>query len=527
MVRFQSDPAGLYGSMARRCFLCMAACLLLSQWASGQVMPLGNGTMASPNGVFGAPQTAFGPDSFDPGHELLPIQGDQEQGALRQVQYSQSLGEYGSMSVYGAPDGDNPEAGLAFTSSPSSWLYVRDLQAAVYSNPEQTVVNGGTTFTLYASDCIAVGGRALLGRTVDDDLDDEMHFSGDAFGGFRLPGELWIKGGFLYDMQDDFYKYGPTFGAVLMADANHPITVDFAYGMGQGDIRANKFNTGVVGIADDDVQLRVGTYVSRMLQVGLSGQWARWDNAFFEDDEGIGGFIRMSVADLDITVDVTSGDIGTRGFCNIAYVFGGPNRRSWRDGDACAYVDRPQDWLTRPVMRDSSLRIQERLGVSVPGGNGGNGGNGQPPGPPGPASLVGNVTQVAYRIQVDPGADQINPGVVDPGDGFSLLVTLGNGSQAAATNVSITNITTTAAFVTFNSPPNEVIPYPNLPGGGSQATNLVPSTPLGIDPTATQGSTFAIDFDVAATGQVRRFRAIVTLGTSGNATPAVSAIPLN
>ena len=526
MVRYRRDPAGRDITRSRRYLLWIVACLLMGRIASAQVMTPGNGAWATP---FDGPQALSGPPpAFGPlgsEHELLPVNGSQEQGALQTINYNQSVGEYGSMNIYGSPDPDHYGAGAAFSVHPSGWLYLRDLQAAVYSNPEQTVVNAGSTFTLYTSDHFGIGGRALLGATVDDDLQDEIFFSGDAFAGLRLPGEIWLKGGFLYDMQDDFYKYGPTFGAVIMADAKHPITVDFAYGMGQGDIRLNQARTGFLGVADDDVQLRVGTYLSPAMQIGLSGNWARWDNDLFTDDSGIGGFTRMSIADLDITVDVTSGNLGTRGFVNVAYVFGGPNRRSWRHEDACPYVDRPQDWLTRPVIRDVSLRVQEAI-VVTPGPV-------PPPVPPGPVPppgttpLVGNVTQVLCSVQVNPAFDQVNPGVVDPGDGFNMVVTLGNGTNVPAFNIAVTNITATSPFIVFNSPQTEVISYPNLLPNGGQASMLVPSASLGVDPSAPQGISFNVDFDVIADGAVRRFRCPVTLGVSGNATPASPAIPLN
>jgi uncharacterized repeat protein (TIGR01451 family) len=130
-------------------------------------------------------------------------------------------------------------------------------------------------------------------------------------------------------------------------------------------------------------------------------------------------------------------------------------------------------------------------------------------------------------VQVNPAADQVNPGVVDPGDGFTLVVTLGNGSGATATNISVTNITADAAFIAFNTPSSEVIAYPDLGGNGSQAAMLVPSANLGVDPSTAQGSSFNIDFDVIADGAIRRFRCPVTLGVSGNATPLSPAIPLN
>jgi hypothetical protein len=253
--------------------------------------------------------------------------------------------------------------------------------------------------------------------------------------------------------------------------------------------------------------------------------WARWDNEFFKNDTGIGGFARMSIADLEITVDVTDGDLGTRGFVNVAYVFGGPQRKSWREPAACGYVDRPEDWLTRPVIRDTSLRVQQVLGLNLPGV--------RPPfvppvppiNPPGQTPLVGNITQVACSVQVNPLFDQFNPGVVDPGDGFNLIVTLGNGTAVQATNILITNITTNVNFLVFSTPSSEVVSYPNLQPGG-QAAMFVPSSTVGVDPSAPQGAMFNIEFTVVSDGQQRRFACPVTLGTSGNATPASPAIPL-
>jgi hypothetical protein len=464
MVRFRRDPADRNNTRSQRFLLGIVACLLAGQNASGQVFSPGTGTMAAPNSVFNAspdfykPQPAFGPNGALQ-QDLLPVYGDQEPGALQNVSYSQPVGEYGTMNVYGSPDADNYSAGAAFSINPSAWLYFRDLQAAVYTNTGQTVVNAGTTFSLWSNETWAVGGRALLGATVDHNLQDEIHFSGDAFAGFRLPGEIWLKGGFMYDGQDSFYKYGPTFAAVFRGDAAHPITLDAAYGIGQGDVRVNQDRTGLLAIADHDLQVRLGTYLSPMMQLGVTGMWARWDNEFFKNDTGIGGFARMSIADLEITVDVTDGDLGTRGFVNVAYVFGGPQRKSWREPAACGYVDRPEDWLTRPVIRDTSLRVQQVLGLNLPGV--------RPPfvppvppiNPPGQTPLVGNITQVACSVQVNPLFDQFNPGVVDPGDGFNLIVTLGNGTAVQATNILITNITTNVNFLVFSTPSSEVVSY--------------------------------------------------------------------
>lgn len=525
MVRLRRDPAGRNSTSSRRYLLWMIACLLVGRLANAQVYPTGNGPAYTPNAVFNGPPQfngptpAFGPQGAGP-DGLLPANGNQEPGALQNVQYTQTLGDLGTVNVYGSPDPENYGIGAGFNSR--NWLYFRDLQAAVYTNQEQTVVNAGTTMTLLSNDRYALAGRALFGATVDDNLQDELHFSGDAYAGIRLPGEIWLKGGYFYDTQDSFYKHGPAVGAVLLADAKHPITVDFAYAMGGGNIRANQAKTGILGVADDDVQIRVGTYLSPMMQLGVSANWADWDNPIFKDDSGVGGFARMSIADLDIIVDVTNGDLGTRGFVNVAYVFGGPQRKSWRDRYASPFVDQPEDWMTRPVIRDTSLRVQQVVTSGGSGGGGGNGGGGG-----GTTPIVGNLTGVLCSIQVNPAFDQVNPGVLDPGDGFNLLVTLVNRSSQTATGVSITNLAADQGFVIFNTPSTEVINAPDIPAGGS-VTLSIPSTSLGIDNSTPQFSSFNLSYDVTSDGASRRFQCgPITLGVTGNSTPATNATPIS
>ncbi len=492
MVRLRREPAGKDGNRSRRYGLWIVAFLAMSRWGLGQVAPPSAGTFApptfaSPNSVFSGPPPA-GLSGPGPDAGMLPINGSQEQGALQNLSFNQTVGNLGTVNVYGSPNAGSYGGGGSFSLNPSppgsSFMYFRSLQSAVYVNPQQTVVNAGSTFTLFSNDHVGIGGRALLGATIDDNLHDNFHFAGDAFAGVRLPGEIWLKGGLLYDRQNDFYKIGPTFGAVFLADAPHPITLDFAYGIGRGSPRLNLLKNGQIAVADDDVQLRIGSYLSPMMQLGLSGNWARWDDPRFTDDSGIGGFTRINVADLQITVDVTSGNLGTRGFVNLAYVFGGPQRRCRQRPEGRVFVDCPEDWLTRPVIRDVSLRVQQVVGV--PGANAATppGGGATPSPNPLPSQpLVGNVTQILCRLQVDPAQDQINPGVIDPGDGFNLIVQFGNGTSQTVANVSTTNLTSTAAFVVFNSPTNEVITSGSLPPG-TIVSNVIASSNMGIDPTA-------------------------------------------
>ncbi|MCA9069113.1 MAG: hypothetical protein KDA84_09335, partial [Planctomycetaceae bacterium] len=141
--------------------------------------------------------------------------------------------------------------------------------------------------------------------------------------------------------------------------------------------------------------------------------------------------------------------------------------------------------------------------------------------------VVGNVTQVLCSIQVNPNFDQVNPGVLDPGDGFNLIVTLGNGTTNTANGVSITNLAADQGFVIFNTPQNEVIASPNIPAGGT-VTLSIPSVSLGIDNSTPQGSSFNLSFDVVSDGQTRRFQCgPVTLGVTGNTTPMTNATPIS
>ena len=542
MVRLRRDPAGRDGNSSRRCVLWIAACLMMGRIGFGQISPpdgtYASPSVSSPNSVLGGPPPAFGPLAQSQDTGMLPINGSQEPGALQNLSFNQSLGNLGTVNLYGSPNAGSYGGGGSFTLNPgtnaSSLLYFRDLQAGVYTNTQQTVVNAGSTFSLFSNKYFGIGGRALMGATIDDNLHDNFHFAGDAFAGVRLPGEIWLKGGLLYDRQNNFYKIGPTFGAVFLADARHPITLDMAYGIGHGANKVNVQRTGTIAIANDDVQLRIGSYVSPMWQVGMSGNWQRWDDPRFRDGSGIGGFTRINIADLQITVDVTNGNLGTRGFVNVAYVFGGPQRRCWRDSQTRPFVDCPEDWLTRPVIRDVSLQLQTIAGVPTPGtgsngagGGKGSGGTSPSPTPLPTTPLVGNVTQILFSIQFDPSQDQVNPGVLDPGDGFNMIVQFGNGTSQTVSNVSTTNLSATAPFVVFNSSTSAVISSGSLPPG-TVVSNVIATSNMGIDPTATQGSQFFLDFDVTADGQTRRFRSgPISLGTTGNSTPAMTAIPLN
>ena len=122
--------------------------------------------------------------------------------------------------------------------------------------------------------------------------------------------------------------------------------------------------------------------------------------------------------------------------------------------------------------------------------------------------------------------DQVNPGVIDPGDGFFVIAQLVNGSSVIANNVTTSNVASTSGQVAVPNP-SEVVNFGSIPPGGS-AQNSIQTAAIGVSSSAQVGTTFFIDFDVTSDGQTRRFRSVpITIGQSGNATPVMPATPLN
>ena len=523
------------GTFLRVWGICWTACLAWAQVASGQsYAPMMPGMMpapvyADPNtaSVYSpaGPQTAFGPAGapYAPGFgnqdiELLSANGVAEPGELQNVNYSQSLGEYGDVQMYGAPAGA-PGFGANYRARPATWAHVRDLQIGVYTNEEQTVINGGSTFEFYVDDNYGIGGRVLIGGANNDRYTDEYHFSGDLYAGTTRLGEHWLKGGVIYDVQDNFHKVGPAVGMLLFSDRKHPVSVDFAYGIGYGDPIINRLNSTIIRVADDDAQLRAGTYITPNLQLGFSGQWVNWADGRFEDYNGYGGFVNLNLGTLGINVDVTHGDERTRGFVNIAYTFGGRRERIKNDHGYPIHVEHPRDWLGKPVMRDVALQTQRQQVANLP----------PLPVPPGPSPLppvitplVGNLTEVNFRIGAGSGGLD---GILSAGETFTIDVQLVNGTAVASNQIAVGNVTSTSNLGAVVGGANVVPVGTILPG---QQTNI--NLPVGgtilVAANAQPGDQFFVDFDVTADGQTRRFRVPITIGSSNTATGFIPTIPI-
>jgi hypothetical protein len=521
------------------------------------------------------PINSFGPDGMDPREANLSgmmadpygvarVQGPPAPG----LNYSAAWGQGGNLSVYGNPNPGAYGAGFNLSGWGGSrnggsqgggpngrdpvWSDVRDFQVGTYSSESQTVVSGGGTLAFTYEDEHAVALRGLLGGAFGGLTEDTVHFSGDLFAATQTEflGDHWFKAGLLYDVQDQFGKVGPEFGLLLFADSRRPVSVDVAYGIGQGAPLISS-NATLTAVADDDVQVRVGTFFGPHIQLGVTGTWYSWDDEQMEDVNGWGGFATLNLDYLQMTFDVTTDDLGTRGFANVALTTGAwsiRNRnRDRRDGP----VVHPRDWLTRPVIRDTGLRLQSRqltvaeaLAAGVPTTSA------LPNGPPG----VGNITNInvfVYLPQFLPAGgettlaplgrtfDLNNNATVDAGDILQVNVELVNNSSQVATNVSIgTTLSTTGA----GQPLTAVFPgaavsggnFPNIqPGlsGGVTAGGAADIRDIDIivNAGAAAGQQIFIQFDVSADGQTRRFQAgpiIVGQPIQTSPTASIPAVPL-
>jgi hypothetical protein len=515
-------------------------------WSMGD--PTGSGWIDPREAAFSSMSTD--PYGFDP---VYNPQGYNSQGYSQPggLSYGASLGR-ANVSFSGNPNpgaygagfnvsGRGGSGGGGQGGSPNGrdpvWSDVRDFQFGAYSSETQTVLNAGGTLAFTYEDEHAVAGRALLGGAFGDLAEDTYHFSGDLFVGTQTEvlGDHWLKGGLLYDQQDQFSKLGPELGVLLFAESRRPVSVDLAYGIGNGD--PQMAGATLTSVADDDLQLRVGTFFGPYVQLGVTGTWYSWDDELLEDVNGYGGFATLNLDFLQLTFDLTTDDLGTRGFANVALTTGAwsirdRDKNGRLDGQGPQRVVHPRDWLTRPVIRDVSLRMQSRVlsaaeavAAGVPGAPG-------QPGGPAPPGGVGNITGVAFLIQFPsrvpglPGPSDANGnGIIDPGEQFEIDVQFTNSTAATANNVSF-------AFTPF------VVPTGSGQAGSSGAavgnvgpgqvviTNAGNDIDAAANATFPVGGSFFVGFEVTADGQTRNFLAgPIIIGGANTLNTPIPAIP--
>jgi hypothetical protein len=479
----------------------LAAC---PQMSFGQYGPPGGGYPPGPSPYGHAsyqqpgPYAGYGVDqvAYQQQMALSPPSGV-EMGGMQSMGHGMSLGDYGHVQMQACPDPSNPGGGMHYNGlGLADWL--TNAQFGVYTNENQTLYTGGTTLAFVRRDDRAVGGRLLFGYADDDILGETTtHFTGEGYVsqqfGF-VGGEHWIKVGGFYDAQDDFAKFGPEFGLLAFANCNHPITLDVALGFGEGDEIFLPAQGIAMDVADEDFQVRLGTYISERFQVGIAFQHIDFDNTAYDPEDpdrvfelGFAGFCNVQFRNVAMNLELGSDENDDfRGFLNLSYNLG-PRRLGERWSPMFplnkAHPVNPQVWAMQPVQRDPSLVIRSR---STTGGGGGTT----------PTGLI--VTcEIIQPVRIGPGVDD-GDGVVEAGEGFEVEVTVTNASGATVTGVAIVGPATVtgpaAAGNTFGTAAVD------LAAGASTTTDSNSDADLVVNAGAINGASININFSITANG---------------------------
>lgn len=413
---------------------------------------------------------------------------DQQQG-VPQLSQGMTLDDGTNVQIFANPDPDAPLVG-AMANQRRRVGFLRELNANASVNQEQFVYHGGLTIAFLERDGFGIGGRMLFGGADYDDLDDrQFSYSGDLYGGFRMLtkyGEHWFKGGVFYDWQDHFYKSGPAFAGLFFANEAHPLTLDVALAFGGGrDISFAPERVAILEVADRDYQLRTGIFLNSGLQLGFSGNYVQFDSVEeYRSYWGVGGFANVMLGNIRLNLDMTVGEGGFRGFANAAWVFGGAALHAGPVG-----ID-GQAWLMQPVNRDVALRVRTK-GIPTSG-------------------VVGNIGIITGTVFFPPrlamGGDINMNGVIDPGDTFEVNVTVTNTAVITATNVSVgQNPTIIGSGATLENTLSGTA-FGDIPPGESRSTDQFSDFDIRVNPGATPGQSFFVEFDLTADGQTSRVR---------------------
>ena len=320
----------------------------------------------------------------------------------------------------------------------TSYRFLRDMSAGAYMSEHQSVFTSGFTALPLQTPTTTLG-LQWRGTYIENNsmTNDEWGFSIDAFAATRYK-STYLKVGPFYDYQNHFGKVGPAFSMLTNLPLVSDVTIDSAFGIGLGNDEISADLTRRVEVADLDAQLRVGRYWAPNFQAGFSGNYLTFD--YTEDEWGAGAYSNIDLGRFQIGLDVTGGKGGLRGYANVSLSWGRPEAEHPFD-PRHPEVDTVA-WVTRPTLRDVSVRLRESDANLVPsggtGGDDGGGGTGPSPGCSGVG--VGNLLNVCTTVQLSSDADA--DGVIDPGDIFRLNVELRGGTQAETVVVSPASTTT-------------------------------------------------------------------------------------
>lgn len=458
---------------------------------------------------------AVGPADFDLREsELVPftdLDAVMNQGVRPASAGGLTFGEttrVGNGGTLGVSLGGSPLSGVGTTGlnyAGDDYTVLRQAQLGVTFSEREVVVNSGVTANLYEAAGFAAGARALFGGALIENIDDQFHFSGDLFAGTYSPllsafGDVWVKGGAFVDYQGKFGKVGPAVGVLVNPNSRFPLLFDAAFGFGLGGTRREANNDTIISTraADEDIQLRAGTFLTPNVEAGFTFEHAYWDDrgVFDEEDDSYGAFTRVSLGQVTWQVEVTASEQEVNGFVNCVVQLDKPRQANLLAG-------RPlyggQEWINRPVFRDPQIRFRQRT-VDIPPPI-------VPPVETGPTA-VGNITPInavavfPTRIPAGPG-DLNGNGVIDAGETFEIDFGFANQTTNVATNVSF------GFNATVVGPATQIGFVGGTLGDISPGTTFVTDSNqdacILVDAGAAPGSQIFLQYDVTADGQTQTF----------------------
>ncbi|MEM1061063.1 MAG: hypothetical protein AAF532_06365 [Planctomycetota bacterium] len=437
----------------------------------------------------------------------------------------------GNAGTLGVSLGASPLSGVGRTGlnyTGEDYTVLRQAQLGVSFSEREVVINSGVTANLYESDGFAVGGRALFGGALIENIDDQFHFSGDLFAGSYSPllswfNDVWVKGGAFVDYQGKFGKVGPAIGVLINPQSRFPVIFDAAFGYGLGGTRTEANNNAVIvtRAADEDFQFRLGTFLSPNVEAGFTFEHAWFgdiESGFDEEDDSYGAFTRIHLGNTTWQVEVTGSEQEVNGFLNCVVQLDKPRQANLLAGRP---IYSGQDWVSRPIFRDSQVRLRQIATALPPAPDVGTTADPTVP-------ILGAVATVVLPSRSDSFlSDIFTAGVVDTGDTFELDITFTNNSTVTLANLSFGQNPTDTGNVFVN------IFLPDTTLGGDLG-DLAPGASVTTDSfndidatvfSAVDGQSIFIEFDVSANGVTDRFRAgpiIVGTTVAGAQIPVVS-----
>lgn len=240
-----------------------------------------------------------------------------------------------------------------------SYGLLREVTGGEYLSEHQNLSAGTVTILPYQSPCFLLGFRALGGYADNHAVaPDSEALSLELFAGTRYK-STYFKYGAFWDTESHFGKVGLAFSAMTSLPVVGVWTVDTAWGFGSGNDKL--FTPSVMlasrraEVSDLDCQIRVGRFMSRCVQLGVTGNYSTYE--FTDEESGAGAFVNFYLGRLRIGLDVTGGDEGLRGYTMMGFSFG---KKPCEHPQDCRYGDIDTvSWISRGTDRDYLIRIRE------------------------------------------------------------------------------------------------------------------------------------------------------------------------